>query len=186
MKKTYCFILFLAVACLAFSACTTGDYNANPSSAANNSVNPLQPLDSAQMSSFVTSAGPSTISATINGSPWSSGDSSTGWFLNDTTGTNVLAGYSGNQGIILYLTSVYAVNIYGLGYQNKTTYAVWSANDSSALPVNAYYSYLGNSGEVQILENNNAFIKGTFYFQGINSAGTVVNVTNGYFNIAKL
>ena len=138
------------------------------------------------MNAFVvSSAGPSTIIATINGSPWSSGESSTGWFLDDTTGTNVIAGTSGNQGIVLYLTSVYAVNIYGMGYQNKTRYGVWSSNDSSALPVNAYYSYLGNSGQVQILENDSAFIKGTFYFQGINSAGTVVNVSDGYFYIRK-
>lgn len=185
MKKIFYSILFFAAAGLAFSACSTGDYNANISSAANNSVNPLAPLDSAALSAFVTSGKPSFITATINGSPWSSGDSATGWFLDDTTGTNIISGISGGQGLVLFLANVYAVNIYKMGYNNKVTYAVWDQVDTSTLPAFAYFSYLGNSGEVQILENDNTAIRGTFYFQGINSTGSVINVSNGYFYVLK-
>jgi len=183
MKKILYSILFFAGTCLAFAACSSGDYNANPSSNANNSVNPLQPLDSAQLSSYVTTAGPSTISASINGSGWSS-DSLSGWLL-DSTGTNIITGISGKTAILLYLKNVYATNIYNMGYNNHITYGHYTNNDSAALPVNAYWSYVGNSGEVQILENDPVYIRGTFYFQGINSTGDVINVTNGYFYIKK-
>jgi len=186
MKKILYSLLFAATAGVVFSACNNGDYNANPDSAGNNSINPLQPLDSAQLAAFVTAGTPSFIKCTINGSPFSSNDSGTLWAL-DTAGTNVMTGITGKSGkvVALLLKNVYAGNIYNMGSKIKSTFALTADLDTLYRELHVHYSYFGNSGEVQILENDATAIRGTFYFQAIDSLGDVQNVSDGYFWIKK-
>jgi hypothetical protein len=49
-----------------------------------------------------------------------------------------------------------------------------------------YSSLAGNSGELYMLQNDTAVISGKFYFQGVDTAGNIVSVLNGYFNVPKL
>jgi hypothetical protein len=183
MKNTFYAFLIAAAISFAVTACSSGEYNANPSSTTNQSINPLHPLDSAGFDWASTSASP--FSASINGGGFVGKDSLSGWFLDDTTGADVVYGINGLQGFKLYLLSAYAGKIYSLGYHEYKTWALYSDVDTSFLPGHAFYSYFGNSGEVQILENDIHAIRGMFYFQGVTSTGAVVNVTNGYFNINK-
>ena len=121
------------------------------------------------------------MSANINGAGWVA-DNAT--FALDS-GQNVIIGYKGTTQILaLYLSNVYQVNIYNMGYHQYNT---WGYFTDSIGNVNRYFqSVLGNSGEVQILVNNPNTIEGLFYFQGINLRGDVTNITNGYFNISKI
>ena len=177
MKKIFYNFLFVTGAFCAINACSNGPYTANPSSNGNNSVNPLKPLTSSQF----TWGGSGSISADINGSHFVADTAS--WGL-DSSGTNIIAGSnSSGKGFLFYLNSVYAVNLYSLSYHIYNTYMVYSDSISN---VNDYYfSYFGNSGEVKITENDSAYIKGLFYFQGVTHDGRIVTVSNGYFNIAK-
>jgi len=187
MKKVIYSVLLFAGVGFALAACNNGDYNANPASNANNSVNPLAPLDSAQLAAFVTTGTPSFITATINGSSWSAnGDTAASWYFVDTTGCNLITGISGGKFFQLQLRNVYATNIYNMGHNNRVTYGIVADYGDTTGEKNIHISYFGNSGEVQILQNNPVAMKGTFYFQAIDSAtGDVVNVYNGYFNVLK-
>ncbi len=183
MKNTFYTLLMVAGVCFTLGACSSGEYNANPSSPANQSINPLAPLDSAGFN--WASSGVRPLSATINGAGWVAKDSLGGWFFDDSTGADVIYGVSGLQGIKLYLLGAYAGKIYSLGYHEYKTWGLYTDVDTSLAAGHAYYSYFGNSGEVQILQNDIHAIVGMFYFQGATSTGNVVNVTNGYFSCNK-
>jgi hypothetical protein len=163
-----------------FFACSNGDYNANPTSAANGSVNPFELLDSAGFNW----SGTNSISANINGNFFNV-DSTKVNFNLTATGTNVITGYlSPGRGLRFELNEVYANNIYPLGYNNK--YRLMEYHDSVGTNAVTYYSYFGNVGQVQILRNDPLRIIGRFHFQALNMVnGTVINVSNGWFNIGK-
>ncbi len=57
--------------------------------------------------------------------------------------------------------------------------------DTAGHSLGYYASDLGNSGEVYIIENSDSIIKGTFYFQAVDTGGNVINVNNGYFNLRR-
>ena len=179
MKNVFVyFLLFGAVACGLFSACTGGAYNANPSSNANYVINPLEPLKASQFTWGVGST-TGTIGGVINGSSWSSTNAY--WVLD--SGSNDLYGSVGSAIIYLHLNGVYAGNVYSMGYQQYNQSCTFS--DSVGSTYNSYYSYLGNSGEVYITENDSAFIRGMFYCEGISKTGEINAINNGYFNIQK-
>ena len=176
MKNLLFSLLLLAFVCVVYSSCSNGAYSANPNGAANSGVNPLKPLTSSEF----TWSGSGSISADINGVHFVA-DTAT-WFL-DSSGTNVFSGYNATHGFIFYLNNVYSVNLYPLQYHIYTTQAAYI--DSINIASSYYESYLGNSGQVKITENDSAYIKGLFYFQGVTTSGKLVTVKNGYFNIAK-
>ncbi len=179
MKKVLFSIIAVLAACT-FFACSNGDYNANLSSNANISLNPLYVLDSAGFNWTGTDA----ISANINGNFFNV-DSTKVSFSLSPTGTNIITGYiSPGRGLRLELNDVYATNIYPLGLNN--TYRLMMYQDSIGANAVTYYSNLGNVGQVQILRNDPQRIIGKFHFQALDTSKTLVlSVTNGWFNIGK-
>ncbi len=181
-KKLYYTLLAVSVA-LVFNACSNGAYIANPSANANLCINPLNPLKPSQFSW----SGTTPVSATINGHSWVA--DSVGWVLD--TGFNYIYAKKGNNVLMLGMRGVYSSSLYSLGYQHYETYAWYTDSmpgSFSSFSYNNpkfYISSLGNSGEVYIAENDSAFIKGEFYFQGKNNKGDIICIDNGYFNIAK-
>ena len=176
MKNVFYNTLLFACICSLFAACSSGDYSANPNSNANGVINPLTPLTSAQFSW----TGTDPMSATINGAQWVA--SSATWSI-DTSGGNKLVGVTGSTMIYLYLNSVYAGNVYNMNYNDYSQSC--TVGDSIGGYYYTYYSFLGNSGEVKILENDSAYIKGLFYCKCLTPNGQVVAVNNGYFNVRK-
>ncbi len=176
MKQLFYSVLMFAGVCSAMSSCSNGAYDANPAGAANTGVNPLNPLTSSQF----TWVGSGSFSGDVNGVHFVADTSA--WYL-DSSGTNVFVGYSGSKGFIFYLNNVYSVNVYPMQYHIYNRQAAWT--DSVGNVNDYYFSYLGNSGEVKVTENDSAYIKGQFYFQGVTANGRLVTVSNGTFNIAK-
>lgn len=172
-------VLFIVVSLLI--SCS-GDYNANPDSNANYSVNPL-------LGSTYNWGGTGIMGANINGTPWVASTTGVTYTFSNSTGYNAIVGTNNNiQYIELELYNVYGGNKYAMGLHNGAVYGV--LHDSTLYNVAPkhqydYFSYLGNSGGVEITENDSAWFKGLFYFQGVDSLGNIINVTNGYFNIPK-
>jgi hypothetical protein len=183
----YAILLFTGI-CIAMSACSNGDYTANPSSNGNNSVNPLNPLNKSQ---FDTWTGTGMVSAKIDGALWVA---DTATYTLDTSGTNVIIAYkdSFRQVLTFYFKNTWAGNIYNMGYKQYSTSANWFPKFSvlfdtfSANPKYFYTSALGNSGEMYQIENDSAFFKGKFYFQAVNGSGDIVNFTEGWFDLPKM
>jgi hypothetical protein len=185
MKKVLYSVLFAAIAGFGFTACSNGDYNANPNSAANASINPLSPLSATAMAAFATGDAANVITATINGAQFSAhGDSGT-YYHFDTAGFHNIIAYSGGKEVYLRLFEVYNNDLYTMGHGIYNREGTYASIDSNGHSFGAYTSYQGNSGEVYIIENDSAFIRGTFYFQGVDSLGDVINVNNGYFYLHK-
>ncbi len=178
MRRFLYSILACSGLCAALVSCSNGDYTANPDNPANNGVNPLKPLTKSEF----TWANSGKFSGDINGTHFSA-DTVT-WYL-DSTGTNVFAGYNTERtkGFLFFLNNVYSGNLYQLTYHVVPTQAIWA--DTVGSSKDYYASYLGNSGEVYITENDSACIKGLFYFQGVTTDGRLVTVSNGSFNIDK-
>ena len=191
MRKALYSLLFMAGVTAALASCTNGDYTANPSSNANGSINPLLPLTSSQF----TWAGTEPMSCDINGTHWVA---DAAYFAINPLNSNLIQGIKGSDStateICLSLNDVWKDNLYNMGYH---IYNRWGGYYSLLVPnpfaaptaVTGPYIYLsniGNSGEVKILTNDSASIKGQFYFQGVNSKGQIMNITNGYFNISKI
>ncbi len=175
MKRIlYCALLFTGLSI--FSACSNGDYIANPAAAANNSINPLDPLKKTDF----TWTGTDPVSAEINGNQWVA---ETATYVFDS-GRHYILAMKGNSALVFNLTDVWRDNLYNMGYGQFNTNVVYM--DSFGGSVNDYFaSYQGNSGGLYMLQNDTIAIKGLFYFQGLNAAGGVRNVIHGYFNIAK-
>jgi len=168
----YCCLLVTGLSIV--SACSNGDYVANPSSNVNGGVNPLKPLTASQF----TWTGTNPMSASINGSPWIASS----YTYSFDSGNNMITGINGSQIIQLNLKNAYAGNLYSMGYQMYNTSGFFT--DSLGDVNNTYYSVLGNSGGLLMIQYvDTVAIKGLFYFQGVNAAGKIVNISNGYFNI---
>lgn len=184
MKKVL-FSIVAVVASCTFFACSNGDYLANPTTAANNSVNPLNVLDSAGFNWSGTDA----VSCNIDGNYFNV-DSTKVTFTLTSSGTNVITAFVGpSHGFTFNFNDVYAGNIYPIsltstGGIDLTRYI--SYTDSPSTGPRTFYSYLGNVGQVQILRNDPQRIIGKFHFQGLDHKnGTLINVSNGWFNIGK-
>ena len=176
-KLSYTILLFVCL-CGSFASCDNGAYTANPGGSPAGVVNPLHPLTSSEF----TWSGTGPLGCMVNGTPFVSDSAYTTWSL-DTSGGNSIMGLKGIQGISLYLRNVYAPNVYSMNFHSYYISGAWI---DSLTNVSTYYlSYLGNSGEVKITENDSAYIRGLFYFEGISTTGNIVAVTNGYFNIKK-
>lgn len=195
MKKVLYSILFLSAVFGVLSACNNGDYNANPGSNANGSINPINPLKSSEF----TWAGTDPMSADINGAHWVA---DAAYFQLDTFGRNLIVGVKGPQMMAFILSDVWTNNVYNIGYKisNRmglywtgidstmgTSGDIWSyiGASSTAHADFIFSSYLGNSGEFKLVENDSLHIKGLFYFQAANNSGAITNITNGYFNVRK-
>lgn len=180
MKKILSSILLIAGGCILAASCSNGVYSANPNGTSNTSVNPLKPLT---IDEFTWSNG-SPLAANINGAAFSA--DTVAWYL-DSTGTNVFSGESGGKGFVFYFSNVYATNLYNLSFNVVSTQAVYytSADTATKTLGDKYLSTLGNSGQVLITQNDSAYLKGMFYFQGVSVDGNVVNISNGVFNITK-
>lgn len=184
MKKVLYSVLFAAIAGVGFTACSNGDYNANPNSAANASINPLSPLSVSEMQAFATNHGPNYITATVNGGTFTAtGD--TAAFYRFDTGYHFITGFSGGKYLSLDLSQVYAGSIYTMGHNIVNRLGIYYSFDTSGRSLSYFASSLGNSGEVYILQNDDTIIRGTFYFQAVDTAGNVINVNNGYFNMRR-
>lgn len=178
MKATLFSIIFVAVAAM-FTACNNGDYVAQATSPANQSVNPMNVLDSAGFNW----TGADAISANINGQYYHIDSSQVTFSL--VSGTNVINGFTGvAHGFHFELSNVYSNNIYDMGY--KITERFMEYVDSPSTGPVTYHSYLGNVGQVQIIRNDPDRIIGRFHFQALDQiGGKVINVSNGWFNIGK-
>ncbi len=179
MKKLLYSALFCACITAVLASCGGKDYVANPSSNANGSVNPLNPLTSSQF----TWTGTAPLTVYVNGSPWTADTAF--YTFDDSSGTNVIVGYKGTQAIQLNLTDVYAGNVYSMQLKTYNRIAVWYNLDSVYAITSTYSSILGNSGEIKIIENDSAKMVAQFYFQGVNASGGVDNFSNGYLSINK-
>lgn len=187
MKKVLYTMLFCTGLASALTSCSNGEYTANPSSNANGSINPLTPLTSSQF----TWSGTEPMSADINGVHWVADG---GAFTQDSLFTNQMVGTkSDGTTMALLLANVWGGNLYNMGYHVYDKFGLYIdslgpdplKSPNAANAAHYYISYLGNSGEVKVLENDSAYIKGVFYFQGVNSKGQIINVTNGYFKLPK-
>ena len=177
MKKVLLSIIALVAIC-SFMACSNGDYNTNvASTTVNNSGNPLNPLDSAGFNW----TGSGAFSAKINGVLYQGDSSNTVYSF--SLGNNMITSVIGTQGFFLNYKDVYSNNIYNAGFQAYNQYGIWQ--DTISSPTAQYYSYNGNVGQVQILRNDNFRFIGKFYYQGKNSNGAIVNVSEGWFNLHK-
>ena len=172
----YCFLLITGMSL--FSACSNGDYITNPSTNANASVNPLHPLKASDFNW----PGTDPMSADINGVHFVA----SGCTYSFDSGKNILMGYNGSKTLTLYLMNAWVGNLYSMGYNQYNTSGYWT--DSFGVINNYYFSNLGNSGGLYMLKNDTfsgGYIKGLFYFQGVNAQGEIINVTHGYFNVQK-
>jgi len=177
MKKVLLSII-ASVAICSFMACSNGDYNANVSTATvNNSQNPLNLLDSAGFNW----TGTDPFSCEINGVAYQ-GDSVNTTY-NFSAGNDMITSVVGLKGFFLNFNSLYAGNVYYLGYQSYNNYGIYK--DTVTSPTAQYFSYNGTVGQVLILRNDPLRMIGKFYFQGKTTNGTIVNISNGWFNIHK-
>jgi hypothetical protein len=178
-KAFYPIVLFITI-CVAISACSNGDYNANPSSNANGTINPLNPLNASQF----TWTGTGKVSANINGSPWVA--DSAQYYLIDSTGTNAIVAVKGKQVLYMYFKSTWTGNVYNMGFKQYNELGEWLDNTDSVYDALYYYqSALGNSGEMYMVLNDTANFNGKFYFQAVNGKGGITNFTNGAFSLKK-
>lgn len=175
MRNFFYSALLFAGIC-GFSACSNGDYIANPSNGANGAVNPITPLTSAEY----TWGGDEPLSADINGSHWKADDISFGL---DTSGANVIIATKGHSFMSFRLSDVWGGNVYDMGYQDNKRSVYYSDSGSNAMGV--YRSNLGNSGGLKITRNDSSAIVGQFYFKGVNAYGQEISIRNGYFKIVK-
>ena len=90
MKNIFYSILVLAGACFVVASCSNGAYNANPTSNANQSVDPLNPLT---LSQFTWGGGSGAVSGTVNGASWTA---DTAYFGTDSTGASDVIAYKKN------------------------------------------------------------------------------------------
>jgi len=136
-------------------------------------------------------SGASPISCNINGAPWVADPGSVTYSY--ASGYNMFGGNSGgHKGLYFWFNGVYPGNTYTMGYKNGSQYIAYVDSPTVASRF-WYYSYnaLFGTGGVQISRNDtfnpayHGYIEGKFYFEGIDSLGRVVNVSNGYFNIQK-
>lgn len=178
MRKALLSIISV-IAATAFVACNNGEYNANPSSAANGSINPMYMLDSAAFNW----GGADAVSAYVNGT-YVHIDSPNVTF-NLVSGNNIITAYTApNKGFRFELADVYTNNIYSMGLNIYSRMMFFSDSVNNA-PI-TYYSYFGNVGQVQIIRNDPDRMIGRFHFQALNTTnGSLINVSQGWFNIRK-
>ena len=145
MKKIFYYTLFFTGAFCAINACSNGPYTANPSSNANNSVNPLKPLTSSQF----TWGGESPVSGDINGTHWRA---DTAYFGTDSSGASYVTGIKYSDGsrmtFHLLIYKIESSTLYNLSYHVYDHYAGYM--DSTSTGGQLALSYLGNSGEINI------------------------------------
>lgn len=181
MKKILRTALLISGISFLLYSCSNGDYIANPNSNANGSINPLNPLTTSQF----TWPALGKFSASINGAQWVA---DTAWFYLDTTGAFVITAYrdSMRQNFRLSLLETWAGSLYNMGYKQYNINGIYYVVDTSfKTGFDVYYSFLGNSGELYMQQNDTAIIQGRFYFQGVNNNNAIDNITNGYFNVHK-
>ncbi len=188
MKKILRSILAIA-AIATFSACSNGDYVANPVTNANSSGNPIDALTSSDQFSW---SGSGAFSVKLNGVPFSADSSQCSWYL-DTGGYNIITAMpSAGHVVTMYFKEVYGNQIYTFGTLNKYNNLRYVIVYDTASGSRAVYSSIyGNIGQVYVSRNdsNGAFlphIAGKFWFQSLDKpGGTVMNASEGYFDIKK-
>ncbi len=161
-------------------------YSANPNSLVNNSSNPINQNPTYNWT------GTDPISATVNGVPWVADPSSLSIDFT-SPGYFIFAGSVGGKQIMrFWYNNVWPGNTYRMGINNGSQYIIYY--DSASVPAKfAYQSILAvwGSGGTKIILNDTfaygvpGYIKGLFFFEGVDSVGRVINVSNGYFNVRK-
>ena len=175
MKNLFYSIALAAAAVMLLNSCSSGVYDANPSSVANQSINPLNPLKANQF----TWSGSIPFSAVVNGALWVA---DTAWTYIDTSGAgNIEAVKYATDGVFLiHYPNSWGGNLYNMGYEQPRT-ALFA--DSVGGKYEVYYSVLGNSGELYLTKNVTDTLIGKFYFQGVGPDSTLVNITDGYIDL---
>jgi hypothetical protein len=185
MKNIFYSILVVAGVIFVVSSCSNGAYNTNPNSNQNQSINPLKPLTLSQFNW----GGGAPVSGDINGNHW---QADTAFFGTDSSGASVLIAYKMNSHHAITSMMTFHLNIYkietgslfNMGFHK---YDQWASYwDSSTTHGRVSLSYLGNSGEIDVTENDSAFLNAKFYFQGVAPDTSLLNVLNGNINFAKL
>ena len=176
--KNFVYYIFVFTCLSFFVACSNGDYVANPATNANGSINPLHPLTSSDF----TWSGKDPLSANVNGTYFEAKD----YIYTFDSGRNMIFASNGAKAFYLFLKDVWKGNLYNMGYKQYDISGYYT--DSFGDANSYYFSDLGNSGGLYMLKNDTVlggYISGLFYFQGINSRGQVINISNGYFNVQK-
>jgi len=171
-------MLLLAGIAYTLESCSSGAYVANPSSNANGSINPLNPLTAKQ---FTWGGNGAKVSLNINGAQWSTDSAWVAWI--DTLQTNVLLAAGGGKYLIMYIKEGYAGNVYNMGFKRYDYLAEWA--DDSASFYDLFQSAAGNSGEIYMTANDTLNFDGKFYFQAVNGKKQIDNITNGVFTLTK-
>lgn len=167
---------FSLIALSLFASCSNGDYQASPTSNANNSINPLNQLKAEDF----TWSGTDPVSLDINGAHWVADFAI--WGI-DTLGDYIYAS-KGKNTLFISMNDSWPGNLYTLANKNGKRWGYWT--DSTNTGYQVYFSDLGNSGQLYMKNNDTAYIKGLFHFKGVSKyENKVVNITNGYFKIHK-
>ncbi|MFI4955484.1 MAG: hypothetical protein ACHP9Y_06180 [Gammaproteobacteria bacterium] len=178
MNKILFTILLVAGLTYALGSCSSGAYNANPSSNANQSINPLNPLNAKQ---FTWAGTTKKVSLNFNGALWETDSAGIGWY--DSLQTNVLWASDGKKLLVLYIKDGWGGHVYNMGYKQYNYLGEWVPDSASFY--SRYESALGNSGELYMTANDTVNFCGKFYFQAVNAAGQIDNITNGIFTLTK-
>ena len=180
MKRILLASVFAACASMGLSSCMNGDYDANPKGT-NTGQNPLNPPGGGNNNSFNWS-GTAPMSAKVDGTGW---NANTGSYLPPGSGlpASVMALGPNNSAIGVMFPETIAPNtIINFDGTNNGSY---TPDITSSDPNAKYNASMGSGGSLQILENDASHIKGKFYFNAKNPAGTTVNITEGYFDVTK-
>lgn len=132
-------------------------------------------------------AGAGTITAKVDGATVTSIPSATFAFLTEgglqITGSNINA-----QNLALTIVTFDGVGKYDIGGGTSIAVGTYSAIDISN-PMNtnniwfAPYSENAVDGVIDVTEQTETNVKGTFSFKAANESGNIKNVTNGSFNV---
>ena len=185
MKNMFLFCMLFISVCGYFS-CSSPNYSVSPNSLNNNSVNPLD-----KNGVKYDWSGTAPISALINGAPWVADPGSVSYYYNSSKYNTFTGNIGGKQIMFFAFCAVTAPNIYTMGWKIGGQYIAYS-DSATVLGRYTYFSLnaMYGTGGVKIIRNDDStvvpgYIEGKFFFEGIDSVGRIINVTNGYFNVQK-
>ncbi len=183
MKKILYSALLLTGISLIAASCSNGDYVASPTNPANNSINPMKPLSASDFNWMNGDSLRADISDNSGTYAWVA--DSTVYGFDAPSGAFYIRGIKGKQALYLTLKNTWGGQVYNMGFKQYNILAQWFSTDSIYKVASWYQSALGNSGEIYMTEVDSVYIRGMFYFQGINGRGEVMNAGHGVFNKYK-
>ncbi len=172
--------LLIAICVITLFSCQK-DYVANGATNANQSDNPLNPLDSAAFSHWPDSDGAFTVF--VDGNRYNADSLHAYWAFNSVTGADYITAIFGSgKSMYLSLIDNYAGNVWNFIRYNQYQSGLW-IDTARRKP---FTTVLGNVGQIYMVRNDGGRISGRFYFQALDSvSGNVINAEKGFFNLPK-